>query len=254
MENEDIEVVETEDVEEEVDTIEGENTEEESTNSENVENPESEELKPFMNVKYNKEDRGLSQEEAQLYAQKGMNYDKIHDKLSTYETAINSLAGMQGMTADQWLEQAAQAEQEQKRQEILNQGAPEELVDDILYAREERARMESEKKEQEQLDKIDSEYKGLTDYLGKEIAVDDIPDSVIEVWQSGVPLKYAYMEYERPMLEEQIEQRVLGNVDKRNNASTGTINTNTSNSPADSAANIAAIENMSDEEFAKQFL
>lgn len=48
---------------------------------------------PFMTVRYNKESKPLSKEEAIVYAQKGMNYDKLQErlkqtaaKLSLYET------------------------------------------------------------------------------------------------------------------------------------------------------------------------
>jgi hypothetical protein len=36
---------------------------------------------PFMTVKYNGEEQGLSQDEAITYAQKGMNYDKVYGQL-----------------------------------------------------------------------------------------------------------------------------------------------------------------------------
>ncbi len=49
---------------------------------------------PFMTVRYNKQDKPLSKEEAVTYAQKGMNYDKLQErlkevsaKLSGYESA-----------------------------------------------------------------------------------------------------------------------------------------------------------------------
>jgi len=38
---------------------------------------------PFMTVKYNKESRNLTQEEAIEYAQKGMNYDSIYERYTT---------------------------------------------------------------------------------------------------------------------------------------------------------------------------
>lgn len=40
---------------------------------------------PFMTVRYNKEDKPLTKEEAIVYAQKGMNYDKLQERLK--ETA-----------------------------------------------------------------------------------------------------------------------------------------------------------------------
>lgn len=49
--------------------------------------------KPFMQVTYNKETRDLTEEDARLYAQKGMNYDKLvaeRDKLNEQYSSINS--------------------------------------------------------------------------------------------------------------------------------------------------------------------
>ena len=36
---------------------------------------------PFLTVRYNKQDKPLSREEAATYAQKGMNYDKLAGRL-----------------------------------------------------------------------------------------------------------------------------------------------------------------------------
>ncbi len=41
----------------------------------------NENMEPFLTVKYNKQEKNLSQDEAREYAQKGMNYDKISDRL-----------------------------------------------------------------------------------------------------------------------------------------------------------------------------
>ena len=56
-------------------------------------NPENESLKdnagePFMTVRYNKEDKPLSKEEAVAYAQKGMNYDKLQERLKEASTKL----------------------------------------------------------------------------------------------------------------------------------------------------------------------
>ncbi len=58
---------------------------------------------PFLTVKYNKQEKNLSQEEARQFAQKGMNYDKISSrlketsaKLKQYEGAKTSKAQASG--------------------------------------------------------------------------------------------------------------------------------------------------------------
>jgi hypothetical protein len=63
---------------------------------------------PFMTVRYNKEEKPLSKEEAITYAQKGMNYDKLHGrlremavKLSEYESGSQEKGGESGEAAKQ---------------------------------------------------------------------------------------------------------------------------------------------------------
>jgi hypothetical protein len=43
----------------------------------------------FMTVRYNKEDKPLSKEEAVVYAQKGMNYDKLSERLKELSARLN---------------------------------------------------------------------------------------------------------------------------------------------------------------------
>lgn len=57
---------------------------------------------PFMTIRYNKEHKPLSKEEAIAYAQKGMNYDKLQErlksaseKLSEYEKGVYEQHGSQ---------------------------------------------------------------------------------------------------------------------------------------------------------------
>lgn len=46
---------------------------------------------PFMTVKYNSEEKGLSKEEAITMAQKGMNYDKINTNYNNMKTEFDSI-------------------------------------------------------------------------------------------------------------------------------------------------------------------
>lgn len=68
-------------------------TEDENNEAETVEEEAS---KPFLEIKYNHETRGLSQEEARELAQKGMNYDRFYGDL-------NELATMNGMTVSDYI-------------------------------------------------------------------------------------------------------------------------------------------------------
>lgn len=77
-------------VEEEV--TEEETKEETETESPVEETPDA----PFLEIKYNHETRGLTQEEARTLAQKGLNYDKFYG-------SIDQLARMNGMSVSDYI-------------------------------------------------------------------------------------------------------------------------------------------------------
>ena len=56
--------------------------------------------KPFLTVRYNKQDKPLSREEAAVYAQKGMNYDKLSEKLKVADEQLKSLSGTKALAAE----------------------------------------------------------------------------------------------------------------------------------------------------------
>ena len=64
---------------------------------------------PFLTVTYNKAQRGLTQDEAIEYAQKGMNYDKLHGQYEALKQSepllneLNRLAELNGMSVEDYL-------------------------------------------------------------------------------------------------------------------------------------------------------
>ena len=81
---------------------ETESTEDTPTEEETEEPAETE---PFMTIRYNKEDKALSRDEAITMAQKGMNYDHLQGKYDTLNNRLTQLAQMTGMNVEQYLEQ-----------------------------------------------------------------------------------------------------------------------------------------------------
>lgn len=82
-------------VEENSDTPQEEEVTAEESNTE-AETVEEEASKPFLEIKFNHETRGLTQDEARELAQKGMNYDRFYGDL-------NELAGMNGMSVSDYI-------------------------------------------------------------------------------------------------------------------------------------------------------
>ena len=56
--------------------------------------------KPFLTVRYNKQDKSLSREDAAVYAQKGMNYDKLSERLKAADEQLNILSSGNVRTAE----------------------------------------------------------------------------------------------------------------------------------------------------------
>ncbi len=138
----------------------------------------------YLTVRYNKEDKPLSKEEAVTFAQKGMNYDKLCErlkeanaKLSEYENdgfikAAKEYAKNNSIST----EQAANALKAQL--EAGSEGAKQALIDGQLE-----------------------------DFMSQNPGVDprSLPDSVIGEWKKGVPLSQAYLVHEKQQLKSRIE-------------------------------------------------
>lgn len=120
---------------------------EEVVQEEKAEEPKEKETAPFLTIKYNKEARDLSQDEAIELAQKGMNYDSIYEKynaLKPYEgqfSELNRLAKANGMSVEDYLNNLKEVqdafelnrEVEQLRKEYAD--ADETLITEVAKSR-----------------------------------------------------------------------------------------------------------------------
>ena len=78
----------------------------EDTPVETVTEESQSEPAPFLEIKYNSETKGLTQEEAKTLAQKGMNYDKVFSQHSQLLSTLDGLAKRAGVnTIDELLSQ-----------------------------------------------------------------------------------------------------------------------------------------------------
>ena len=93
---------ETEDEVEEVET-EDEVEDIQDTPDEDEPTDETEDEGPFLNIKYNHEDKALTREEAITLAQKGMNYDNLNDRYTQLNSEVEQLARMNGMNVSEYL-------------------------------------------------------------------------------------------------------------------------------------------------------
>jgi len=201
---------------EEVTELEQETTEsvEDTKPTEEVSEPVTEQ--PKIKVKYNHEERELGLDEAVPLVQKGMNYDKLQEKLQALESDprlsfVEELAQQFNMSVPDYLE-AVKAQKEQERiSQLVEQGISEELAQEMLENRKFREQFEAEKKAKAAEEKANAEYGEFFQYFkqanGREFNTesDQIPESVWQANQNGVPLKYAFMEHQNQVLQQQLQ-------------------------------------------------
>lgn len=93
-----------EETEEEEAAEETEDTESKPGEESEEETAEEEDNEPFMTIRYNKADKGLTKEEAVVLAQKGLNYDHVNGAYNDLLGKVEHLAKMNEMTVQEYLQ------------------------------------------------------------------------------------------------------------------------------------------------------
>ncbi len=191
---------------------------------------------PKIRVKYNHEERELTLEEATQLAQKGMNYDKLQEKINSIQNDpgmqyLTELANRNGTSVPELVEYWRQQDEQQQLDELVQRNIPEEYAREILENKKFRQQLEAEKRQQTEKQQRDNEY---MDFLQTytDVEPEKIPQEVWDKHKEGVPLKYAYMEHERKQLQDQI--KVLKQNEK--NSKRAVIGSVTSNGTADNVS------------------
>jgi hypothetical protein len=167
-------------------------------------------------VKYNKEEQELTYDDAVPLIQKGMNYDKLQERLQALETDprltfVEQLAQEQGMNVNEYLEAVQQYKEQEKLNQLIQQNIPEDLAKEILETRKFREQIEAERKSKTDEEKKNMEFNDFFTYFknanGRDFDTntDQIPAEVWEANKNGVPLKYAFMEHHANQLASQIK-------------------------------------------------
>jgi chromosome segregation ATPase len=189
-------------------------TSEVSQQTENVETTETTASPPKLKVKYNKEERELSYDEAREYAEKGMNYDKIKGRLEETETQLNkweqgeiakavrlyakdmgiSEAEVGKMLLDQFDKRVA--EREELPPEVTKQRR--ELEERATQAESKAQQLEREKAEREQQEaEIQKAKQQLETFVDKhkDVKIAELPQKVKDLWNKTGDLEEAYQTY-----------------------------------------------------------
>jgi hypothetical protein len=199
-----VEIEETEaPVETEVDTTEPVQTEQ-----------ERQEALQMLRVKYNKEEREIPIDEAIPLVQKGLNYDKVQERLQQLESDprlsfVEELAQQFNMSVPEYLDAVKAQKEEQRIQELVEQGISQELAQEMLENRKFREQFEAEKKAKAEEAKQNQEFGDFFQYFrdvnGREFTPgqDNIPEEVLA--NKEVPLKYAFIAHENNQLRQQLQ-------------------------------------------------
>lgn len=209
---------------------ESNSTEEEgSTPTEPTEEEKNElDYTPFLKdlsgrVKYNKESVNIENvDDVIANYQKGLNYDKLQDKLTTLENSkglsyLKTKADEFGMSVDDYIssiekqEQEHRKAQEEKRiEQMIENGVPEDVAREVVATAELRRQLQEkenklnqQEKEREQREKKEKEYQEFLEQF-PDVKAEDIPKDVFLNAQKS-NLKTAYLEYQNAELKKQLE-------------------------------------------------
>lgn len=166
--------------------------------------PTQEPVQQSIKVKFNHEEKEIPMEEAAILAQKGMNYDKVIEKLNALQSnpALNFVerqAQRFGMSVDEYIQAVRQSEEQEELNELVQKNVPEEYAKEMLENRKFREQYVAEQQAKATKERKSAEYKDFLNLYGN-VKPEDIPTSVWEAESRGVPLKYAYMQHERETL------------------------------------------------------
>lgn len=175
----------------------------------------------FLKIKYNKEEKILTEDEAREYAQKGMNYDHIKSELDKVRNSkatkmLEKYARANNMTIDEYADYLEQAQELEEIRTLAESNNISEELAKRLYELEkkenERQQADKMKKEEEQIEKTAREcFSKLAGYFKKEYGRDidvekDIPNEVFALQDEyQVPVHIAFQLYETRKLKNELK-------------------------------------------------
>lgn len=196
---------------------------EETTNEEDKDNYKALLDELSKKVKYNKESVQINSiDDVVSNYQKGLNYDKLVEKLTNLENSkamsyINNKAEELGMSVDEYMEQVENYEKEQEKQkeqerleEMISNGVPEDIAKEVVATSQlrkelqaEKNKLEQEKRNREEKESKDKEYEEFIKEF-PDVKAEDIPKDVFLDAQNS-SLTEAYIRYQLKEQKKQIE-------------------------------------------------
>lgn len=227
------------------------------TEQENTDVSADETAPPVIKVKYNKQEREYSLDDAIPLVQKGLLYDNLVKRWGlsdsptpTFER-LRYLASTTGQTVPELIESLVASNEEALYQQILEKvGGNEEVAKELHEAKKaerqrkyeelkaqeaEREKQDEEAKRQAENDRIANEFIELKQETGKFSEFSEVPKEVLRLAaQKHISLLDAYLRYERS--ESKKAEAQAAKQAENEKSSTGSLN----DSPTDSNASMAA--------------
>lgn len=186
-----------------------------------------------INVKYNKEDRFVPDDEVPTWVQKGLNYDKVAEKAKEadrYQQMLDRTAKFYGYdNHDDYMAALEQAEQERKiQEEAAKLGVDEEVIRNHLQPLNQKLseyeRQLSEIKQQEALRNVEAQ---LQDLSSRYSDFDKFKPQVFDLAMKGYSLEDAYKiaSYDERVNTAKLEaqQETIRNLNQNAASSTGAL-------------------------------
>lgn len=207
--------------------------EEETTDAETIAEEETPAEEPFLKIQYDKQEYGLTRDEAKELAEKGKNYDRMRDKYNTLHDQLERLASLNEMSVDDYLgrlnstqfDYMVNKEFGQLREQYPNDSddvlreIAESRVNNSLDLRERKAQEQIQNEVDEQQMRVQRDVdKFLEEYPEfKNKGPDVIDPQVFELVKKGYTLLEAYNKWSRESpsavaskLNEENKRRSLG--------------------------------------------
>lgn len=197
---------------------------EENTNESSEEEVKEEEIPKYsLKVKYNNEEKELNEDDARMYAQKGMNYDKIYEPLEKLARANNMQVGeyLNQLNATQH-EFEVSKEVEKLRGDSKYADLSDEILQEIANSRiTENYNQQAQTQQENENIALEKEFARQVDMFKREypdIEPNDVDEEVFNLVRQGYTLLEAYNKWDRTSSKqkairqnEENKKRSLGN-------------------------------------------
>lgn len=217
----------------------------------------------FFEVKYNKENKRISYDEAPTYIQKGLNYEKVQQKATDYEQHLQKVAQITGyQSIDELIQAAQQAEQDQQvKAEAQRLGMDEESYKQYIAPVNDELSSVKQQLEDMKAESLRKEIESELAVLQKNENFSQLEPQMWDLAQKyGMPLTEAFeiaslrgLKDQIPTIQQQAEQKVVDQIRARQGKHVETHDENAKVSLELSPEELSAAQKMgiSPEEYAK---